>query len=264
MLQKEVNSIIVSLSKTPMGKGMGVPKNREERRKYMSPKPHSTQVAKIHSSQISPLMPSDVLRKEVLDLRNALERGYMKLAKLLSEVRHQELYVKWGFTTFADYLDKELGFDERKAEHLINIWDKVKGFKLDEERIKKIGWTKMRQITPVLTEKNSKDLINKAEKLSARSLGEKIKSLRAIEKTPPQILLKLPLEDSEYRIIMDAIEEAKKLTKQSASQALQMVCLDWMEDKGARPELASLEDHIKYVERVYGVRLKFNLDRKAA
>ena len=242
----------------------GVSKNREERRKYMSSKPHSTQVAKIHGSQISPVMPSDVLRKEILDLRNALERGYLKLAKLLSEVRHRELYVKWGFATFADYLDKELGFHERKGEHLIKIWDKVKGFKLDEERVKKIGWTKMRQVVPLLTEKNSKDLINRAEKLSVRRLGKEMRSLRATERTPSTMVLKLSLDDSEYRIVTDAIQEAKNLCKQSTSQALEMICQDWMENQGASPELANLGDHIKYLEKVYGVRLKYDPDRKAA
>jgi hypothetical protein len=228
----------------------------------MSPKQHSTQAAKMHGSQESPVMPSEVLRKVILDLRNGLERGYLKLSKLLSEVRHKQLYVKWGFATFADYLDKELGFHERKAEHLIKIWDKVKGFNLDEERIKKIGWTKMRQVVPLLTEKNSKDLINKAEKLSARDLDEKIKSLRAVEKTPSQIILKLPLEDSQYRIVTDSIEEAKKLTRQSASLALEMICQDWMENQGARPELANLGDHLKYLEKVYQVKLKYDPDRK--
>jgi hypothetical protein len=230
----------------------------------MNPKSHSSQVAKIHASQQAQVMPLQVLRKEILDLRNGLERGYLKLSKLLSEVRHQQLYVKWGFATFADYLDKELGFHERKAEHLIKIWDKVRSFKLDEERIKKIGWTKMRQVVPLLTEKNSKDLINKAENLSVRDLGEKIKSLRAIERTPAIMVLKLSLDDSEYRIVMDSIEEAKKLTKQSTGQALEMICQDWMEYKGATPELAHLEDHIDYLEKIYGVKLEYDPDRKGA
>jgi hypothetical protein len=73
----------------------------------------------------------------------------------------------------------------------------------------------MRQVVPLLTEKNSKDLINKAEKLSARDLDEKIRSLRAVEKPPSLMILRLPLEDAQYRIIMDSIEEAKKLSRQS-------------------------------------------------
>ena len=78
------------------------------------------------------------------------------------------------------------------------------------------------------------------------------------------MLLKLSLDDSEYRIIMDSIEVAKSLFNQFTSQALEMICQDWMEYKGATPELACLEDHISYLEKILGVKLKYDRDRKGA
>ena len=67
-------------------------KNGKER--TMNPKSHLTQLAEMQGSQIFPNKLSDPLRLEILELRNTIERSYLRLAELLSKVRHQELYLQ--------------------------------------------------------------------------------------------------------------------------------------------------------------------------
>jgi len=64
--------------------------------------------------------------------------------------------------------------------------------------------------------------------------------------------------EAEANVITQALEEAKKLIDGSNPVlALEMICQDWMEEKGTVPERTSMEDHISYLERVYGVKVTY-------
>ena len=180
----------------------------------------------------------------------------MDFAAMLSDIRRREHYIGWGFRSFSHYCHEELGISERKGEHLVRIWDRVKSLGLPREKIHKIGWTRMRAITPHITEENAPALLAKAENLSFRQLSEEMRSQRLKKETSAHLKLTLTMEEYEHKIITEAVEEAKRLTeKDSTSWALVMICQDWLSDKGAKPEKTSLDDHIRYLEEIYRVKL---------
>lgn len=213
---------------------------------------------------------SDVVREAILKARDQIDDGYIDLARLLSEAYHQELATaKWGFNSFEEYCLDELEIEYRKTRYFIEIWDKVKSLNLPIERVKKMGWTKMKDLAAVITKENYEEWFDKAEKMTTREVTESVKTARSSGEIAPEVakttVITVKMGESEAQVIMAAIAEAKKMAQNdNLSLALEMICTDWLEQQEAVPERVPLENHIAYLERIYGVKLAPVSAKKAA
>jgi hypothetical protein len=147
----------------------------------------TTQQAKAASLQI---------RARARELAHDLEHGYLELAKLLYDIydrsedgdaKNPPLFVTWGYKTFSEYVDQELGFAIRKAQRLRLIWFKLevelKG--LDpkvKKRLVALGWSKLRELVRVLTLKNTSEWVDKAENMSFVQLEDAVRAYHDAEK----------------------------------------------------------------------------------
>jgi hypothetical protein len=201
---------------------------------------------------------SEIVRAEIQDANRQVESEYLKMAKLLNEAYHRDYFIEWGFEDWRSYTENELDIHYRKAMYFVDVWDTVKKLNLPMGQVEKLGWTKMKDLTRVMTEKNAKEWLEKAKKLSTRELTEEVRVTRKKEtgrsEGPETIKLNLIMGEDEGNIVLDAIEEAKKLTESpNEVVALGMICQDWQEMKGAKPTRASLEAHCRFLKKVYGV-----------
>lgn len=128
------------------------------------------------------------VRNRAKELAGSLDTGYMEMAELLytvydrfldGDVSEKPLYSVWGYQTFAEYAEKELGLQKRKAERLRAIWYRisVELKALPEElrtRIVALGWSKVRELIRVLTLKNAKKWVEQAEQLNHQQLSNSI------------------------------------------------------------------------------------------
>lgn len=220
--------------------------------------------AKTGSAQVSKVKQSrqEVVRAEIKDKYAAIESGYVDLSKLLHEAYYKEYHIEWGYEDFRGYCGAELDVNYRKAMYLIEIWDKVKKFNLPVKDVEKLGWTKMKDIASVIDEKNAKEWMKKAKEMTSRDLTEAVKISRKKDTgdtTVPSITtLTLRMSEAEANIILDAIDEAKKLCESdNAVVALGMICQDWSEQRSVEPNRSTLDDHISYLEGVFGVKMSY-------
>lgn len=210
-------------------------------------------------TSVKKLPRSEQVRKDILDAFNAIEDNYVHLSKLLAEASDKEFYTEWGYTDFREYCDKDLGIEYRKAMYLVSIWHKAKDLDLNLKEVSKLGWTKMKDIVSVANEKNIKELMDKAKGQTSRETTEMCKTMRSPDHTgrgvvPSIVTMTFRMGESEANIITEAIGEAKKLVGQDNDVlGLEMICQDWMAEKGVSPQVTDLADHIKYLERIYGV-----------
>jgi len=209
----------------------------------------------------------EVVHEEIAVAERAIEENYVELAKLLYEAYHQDHYVKWGYDDFKDYCDAELSTNYRKAMYLIDIWDKIKRLKLSPARVAKIGWTKMKDIASVIDEKNAKEWLDKAGKMSTREVTDAVKTVRKDSSGSPEVptttTLKIVMGETEAAVVLEAIEEAKALTESdSTALALEMIASDWMEEKGGLPTKTPIESHVAYLEKAYGVKITVKKGKK--
>lgn len=202
---------------------------------------------------------SDQVRKQIKEARSSVDKGSMDMAKLLSEIYHKEYHLAWGFSNFEAYCDMELDFQYRKAKYLVEIWDKVKTFNIDQKRLEAIGWTKLRELVKVMDAENVEEWLERAESSSYRELHTTISTRIGSGEDVNQITtFKLRMDAGEAAIIMEALDAAKSMLssdKENTTLALQMICQDWMEAHGHSPEKTPLAVHVAYLEKIYGIKV---------
>lgn len=210
------------------------------------------------------------IRKQLRDLNSEVEKNYLVIAELMHTVRNGELYATWGFNTFEQYSDDELGIQKRKAYYLTDVWQMVKDFRLPKAKVQKIGWTKMRELKGVIDVENAKEILALAAKLSHRQLKEEIfkKYTRKDTKNrtlPTLTTMTFKMQSDESSILTDGLEQAKALIESDNNvTALVHIVQSWLEDLGATPKARTIEDEVKYIEKTYGVKVTVEGGKKAA
>lgn len=207
---------------------------------------------------------AEMVRQAILEAHKAIETNYIALAQLLSEAYHKEFYTEWGFKDFREYCETELDIHYRKAMYLVDIWDKVKSLGLSKAKVAKLGWTKMKDIASVVTAENQAEWLEKADKMTSRELTEAVQVSRKADTSqagpvPTITTMTFRLSEAEANIITEALEEAKKLTEtDNAVMALEIICQDWLEQKGISPTRTNLDDRVKFLEAAYGVDITWH------
>jgi hypothetical protein len=144
---------------------------------------------------------SDTVRTKAKTLSKQLETNYMELAKLLYYVCDKKapsppfepIYKLWGYTSFENYAEEELGINEGKAKALRRLWFRleVELVELPQEirtSIAALGWSKVNQLIKVITPTNAQEWIQRAKEENYATLCVSIKayqnSLADAAKTP--------------------------------------------------------------------------------
>lgn len=199
------------------------------------------------------------LRAHIVEVRKQIDSLFLDLAKGLSEIYHKEYYVDWGYKTFESYVIGELDYSYRKAKYLVEVWDHVKNTELDISRIEAVGWTKMSNIARIMNDDNAELWLEKAEKLTVRDLNVEVKQVidSSIPDTRPKVTyMKFRLDSVDASIINEAITESSRINDTpDVALALAQICDEWLLSKGTLPKATSLEEHIQFLNKVFGVTL---------
>lgn len=124
------------------------------------------------------------IRKRAKELVSTLDTGYMELARILYQVydtpvegdpRRSGVYTTWGYQSYADYAERELGLHRKKAERLRRIWFvlEIQCKDLDpqvKQRVVNLGFAKVRELVKVLSPRNAENLVSQAETMNYKQL----------------------------------------------------------------------------------------------
>jgi len=91
--------------------------------------------------------------------------------KLISENSWFESYVDFHQFVFDKY-----GMQARKAYYLIAIYTDLVTKQIAWEKVKHLGWTKLKELAPILTPENTDEWVAKAEKLTVMELIAALKA----------------------------------------------------------------------------------------
>jgi hypothetical protein len=200
------------------------------------------------------------VRREILEITERQDHEYLRLAELLAEAYHNKYYTNWGFVDFETFSNTELNTEYRKAMMLVNIWDKVSDLGIEPDQLANLGWTKLRNLIKILNKDNKDTLLKEAENLTVREIDEKVSIAKKTDTSaanlPSTTTLKIIMGEDVGAIILDAINASKEmLSTESTSQALSVICQDWMMAHGSIPDKASVSTIISYVKAAYDVDL---------
>lgn len=205
--------------------------------------------------------------QDALDAAKSLvaqvEETYFTLGGVLHHINNEGIHKSLGYDGkrgFADYCDKELGIQYRKAMYLIDIYAKFRALGVDEKRLTEIGWSKAKELTNIATAENFDELVDYAKdhsrdevvalKQSYVNGSEAPADLERVKKS----VFKFALFSDQAEIAQRALDNAKDLTgSEDLSQAFEYICIDWLQLTESTD--IPLEDAIRHLEGKYGVTI---------
>jgi len=216
----------------------------------------------------------DSIRVQIREQLRGYEKHCMRMAKLLSQVKRQELYFEWGFPSFDEYVKADLGFEVRRAYYHIAIWKTFgEKFNIPENRIQQVGWVKAGYLASldrvgVLTDENVEEWLERATEITTQELVAEIKEAKAkVEtldtsiiptinpNTGPAVLetierVSFHLYPGQQECVKKAFEVASRIAgSDKKGHLLETICLSFL--SGDVSQLSNKRDEISwYIKRL--------------
>lgn len=185
-----------------------------------------------------------VMEAEAVRLAKEVEKGYMSLAEVLSDIKaqfdmcggdHAKTKRELGYETFDLWVAEKLKFERRKAYYLVSIWASlhVKA-KLTKRKIEEMGWTKAKELQGLvkydkLNAENADEWIEKANTMPTEELKAAVK-----KKTHPGQVVEIikrftiGLFEEQFKNWEAALETARKLTgSDKTPHLIDVICLEF-------------------------------------
>lgn len=210
---------------------------------------------------------SESLRQQILQIRDKIDAYSWEMSEALYKVYQEGLYVDWGYGSFREYVEVELDFALRKAQYLVSIQEWFhKMPQAVKDWVREIGWTKAKELVGVVSAENFEEWRERLEGKSYREIVEILKSGADEEpqgdddgdegsKKKDEKLLKkvFALYPAQAENVQAALELAKEMAKSDKDgHALDLICTEFLSTNAGAP---SVEDYLKKVERIVGVRI---------
>lgn len=202
------------------------------------------------------------VREGVLDARRKIEESYWEFSIRLHDVYINAYYTSWGFNSFVDYIELEVGMNKRKAQYLVSIQDwfgkmnpQVQTF------VKEIGWTKAKELVGKVDNNNASEMIPRLEGKSYRELMNTLNV--AEESSSDQDPINDVVEDKPTKVSFALFEDQKKNVDQalevardiassdSNNHALDMICLEFISSH----QMSTVDEYLAGVERLLNLKL---------
>jgi len=200
----------------------------------------------------------DSLRRETLQLCQAIETGYLSLARMLYTIRNRYAYLKWGYESFEQYVEEELKISLRKAEYFVFIYARIKSLAPRLiQKFESLGWSKARLILDhAKNESEAALLVEEASKSSVRGLQKKLQQRVKLQKPDPREKLSFKLKPQQKRLISQALKVARGLSREKDSgEILSLICSYFLANSTGGNPKEELEIFLQKVERWFGVKL---------
>jgi len=225
------------------------------------------------------------VRKAIVGMGALSSKMEVAVAELLCEVRDERYFETYGYTTFDEYVEKEVPFKRRKAFYLMAICDKfIRELQVPVATLENLEWVKAKELKSVVTPENWEKLVARTKTMTvpqiqdmvAKMKGEPVKAkpvmLEAKVEAPqseptsdkPQAVeeFKLFLFPEQRKNVQLALAMAKRETESnSAGHLLDVICSDYLasavHDEDATTALClRLQNHVLNIERCYKVKLQ--------
>jgi len=118
------------------------------------------------------------IHQKIIELKNDIGRGFIKLGAYLKEVRDKNLYIEKGCESFEEYIGMpELSFSRSMVFALIGVFEDFFQ-KSTQTDLMEIGYVKLDRIRQFKGESNFEEWIEKAKTLSLSDLNAEIRETR--------------------------------------------------------------------------------------
>lgn len=165
-------------------------------------------------------------------LADDIEGNYFKLGGVLRVINDNSWFE--GFESFDVFVYEKFGFQARKARYLIQIYTDLVTNQIPWEKVAGLGWTKLKDLAPVLTVENVDEWVEKAEKLTVLELqnllkGANLPSDASAKTTDDTQTMKFKVKNDQIETIQSALNKAKaEINTEFDNVALENICAGYL------------------------------------
>jgi hypothetical protein len=206
------------------------------------------------------------VRQAVRDLRDNVEQKYWELGERMQEVYRGDMYRDWGFDSWKEYVDEELGFGMRKARYLVQLHEWFGTLPSSIQKwVRELGWTKARLLMGCVTKENAAEWRKRVEGKTVSQIEDMLKLDRQgddensddgegvakkPEKAAKRSFMLFPEQDD---MVKQALDKAKELAESDKDgHALTLICQEYL---ATNTNTFAKEDFLKNMERILGLKI---------
>jgi hypothetical protein len=185
------------------------------------------------------------IRERITELRETIEQSWFEISILLKDIYENNMFEEWGYSSFEDYVKSELDLEYRNAMYRVKIGQTISELEISKEQIAGLGWTKFKEIIPILMDEKlglTKSKINKiikaVEPMSFRETKELVSKIKEEQKNGKTAdvkeisksnKVKFSFNDEQLQVVKEAISVAKEMIDtDNDSLALEYICAEWL------------------------------------
>ena len=143
--------------------------------------------------------------------------SFFKLGGVLSLAQANSWFD--GYANLKEFAEKKYGIEYRNATYWVSIYNNLADSKVPWEKVKGIGWTKLKEIAKILTVENADEWVVIATENNTLQLGEIVKAhkkknsgalLEADDEAKTVTTKTFKMHDGQRQVIEAAIEKARE------------------------------------------------------
>lgn len=176
---------------------------------------------------------------EVRTLSDNVDYTYFRLGGVLAVIQgNSDWWKDTGAETFRQFIEGHFGIHYRKAMYLISIYAALVESGVPFEKLSGLGWSKVKELTPVITLDNVDEWVERAQTMTVLQLNEAVKqakmgTLAKTDETPGEstgvTTFTAKVHPDQKATIEQAIEQAmKEADTEFKGVALEAICLNYL------------------------------------
>lgn len=215
---------------------------------------------------------SDV-RKEILALCNKTEENYWALGELLYRVYSESLYQAWGYKTYRDYAEQEMGYSVRTAQTHIQIQEWLSKMPKNIQKwIQSLGYTRARILIRVVTIENASEWKAAVEGKTVAEIEKLLKGAKETDdgdgddgggsgggsgsggsSSDKPFRMSFSLFQAQKQNVETAIAKAKEMANsEKEGHALDLICTEFLSTNAG---VDSQDEYLTHVEKNLGLTI---------
>lgn len=183
-------------------------------------------------------------------------RGFNSFAVggLLNKAFYEKWHKAYGFSTFVEYIETELGISKSKAYYHRSLYEHVVAAELSWDELQHIGWAKIRSVLKYINKDNVDEWIGLAETMTATELAEygKKLALEMVQNEGAETNSEINDEKTSTQVEVDVgsgVEQESALTESSSPDTLKLVSQEAAEQTPFKKYFSLYPDQLKVVDQ---------------
>ena len=112
-------------------------------------------------------------------LFDSVDTTFFTIGGVLARVHEESWWKDAGFESFKEYIEEEHGLAYRTSMYWVQIYNDLVASEIEFEAVKDIGWSKLKEISSMLTPETAEEWIKRADEMSLKQLIEYIKAIKS-------------------------------------------------------------------------------------